>query len=141
MTADGKQLVNRARQEAANYRSHYKKPIPGKVLNDRMGNYVHSHTMYWSVRPFGASIMFATHDKHKGLELYSVEPSGLAYVCQFFFVFCFFFVLAILFDHSLQEDGRLIHSCGLYCLNFYRCSIGLRSLCSRKSKGASKNRD
>ena len=36
-------------------------------------------TVYASYRPFGTSIILATHDHLKGLGLYMVEPSGTCY--------------------------------------------------------------
>jgi 20S proteasome subunit alpha 7 len=36
-------------------------------------------TVYASYRPFGTSVILATHDHLKGLGLYMVEPSGTCY--------------------------------------------------------------
>jgi len=52
---DGKHFVQRAREEAAEWRNVYKAPIPVASLADRMGSYVQLYTMYNSVRPFGIS--------------------------------------------------------------------------------------
>ena len=62
LLADGRQLVNRARDEAAAYVEFYGSPIPGKVLAERLAGFVHAYTMYWSVRPFGASVLIAGKD-------------------------------------------------------------------------------
>jgi 20S proteasome subunit alpha 7 len=78
MLADGRQLVNRARDEAAQYREFYGHPIPGKVLAERVAGFVHAYTMYWSVRPFGVSVLIATKDSD-GDSIWMVEPSGLTY--------------------------------------------------------------
>mmetsp|Transcript_12964 Transcript_12964/g.20367 ORF Transcript_12964/g.20367 Transcript_12964/m.20367 type:complete len:194 (+) Transcript_12964:179-760(+) len=78
LLADGRQLVNRARDEAAAYKEFYGEPIPGKVLAERIAGFVHAYTMYWSVRPFGVSILIAAWDKD-GSSLWMVEPSGLTY--------------------------------------------------------------
>jgi 20S proteasome alpha/beta subunit len=72
------QLVARARDEAASYREFYGHPIPGKVLAERVAGFVHAYTMYWSVRPFGASILIVTMDD-KTPSIWMVEPSGLTY--------------------------------------------------------------
>eukprot|EP00292_Cryptomonas_paramecium_P022594 CAMPEP_0113684066 /NCGR_PEP_ID=MMETSP0038_2-20120614/13744_1 /TAXON_ID=2898 /ORGANISM="Cryptomonas paramecium" /LENGTH=192 /DNA_ID=CAMNT_0000603669 /DNA_START=199 /DNA_END=777 /DNA_ORIENTATION=- /assembly_acc=CAM_ASM_000170 len=78
LLADGRQLVNRARDEAASYREFYGEPIPGKVLAERLAGFVHAYTMYWSVRPFGSSVLVAAKDKD-GTSLWVIEPSGLTY--------------------------------------------------------------
>lgn len=36
-------------------------------------------TVYASYRPFGTSLIFASHDHLKGLGLYMIEPSGSCY--------------------------------------------------------------
>lgn len=73
-------LVQTAREEAANYRQQFKRPIPLKVLNDRISNFIHAYTLYSAVRPFGVSIILASNDPHNGPELYMIEPSGTSYV-------------------------------------------------------------
>lgn len=79
MLADARQLVNKAREEAKSYRSFYGDDIPGNVLADRIGGHVHSHTLYWYLRPFGASVVIANYDKATGPQLYMVEPAGIVY--------------------------------------------------------------
>ena len=78
MLADGRQLVNRARDEASSYREFYGEAIPGKVLAERLAGFVHAYTMYWSVRPFGSSVLVAAKDAD-GTSLWVIEPSGLTY--------------------------------------------------------------
>jgi 20S proteasome subunit alpha 7 len=78
LLADGRQLVNRARDEAASYREFYGEAIPGKVLAERLAGFVHAYTMYWSVRPFGSSVLVAAKDAD-GTSLWVIEPSGLTY--------------------------------------------------------------
>eukprot|EP00922_Rhytidocystis_sp_ex-Travisia-forbesii_P038295 GHVS01057039.1.p1 GENE.GHVS01057039.1~~GHVS01057039.1.p1 ORF type:complete len:318 (+),score=41.02 GHVS01057039.1:239-1192(+) len=60
LIADGRQLVTRARSECSAYRQFFGEPIPVKLLAERMGLYVHAYTLYWSVRPFGASLLIAS---------------------------------------------------------------------------------
>lgn len=72
--------VQTAREEAANYRQQFKRPIPLKVLNDRLSNFIHAYTLYSAVRPFGVSVILASCDPHTGPELYMIEPSGTSYV-------------------------------------------------------------
>ncbi|KAI9297761.1 20S proteasome subunit [Neoconidiobolus thromboides FSU 785] len=74
--ADGKHLVKRAREEARHYFDTYHSSVPGKIISDRIGNYVQAHTLYSSVRPFGASAILGLVD-HNGPQLYMVEPSGI----------------------------------------------------------------
>jgi len=100
---DGRHFVSRAREEASNWRSTYKAPIPIASLADRVGAYVQAHTLYNSVRPFGISAIIGGWDaetevnvdgvvgsgpkvgaggktqgvKEGGPYLYMIEPSGL----------------------------------------------------------------
>lgn len=78
LAADARQIVNKAREEAANYRSFYGSPIPGNVLAERLAMDVHMHTLYWYLRPYGASVLVASYDD-KGPQLYMIEPSGVYY--------------------------------------------------------------
>jgi len=75
---DGRQIVNRAQDEALNYKNVYGNPIPGKILCDRLGSYVHLYNLYWYARPYGATIVLATMDE-TGPGLYMVEASGVAH--------------------------------------------------------------
>merc|ERR1712070_531252 len=76
--ADARQLVNRAQAECESYKTQYGMNIPGNVLNERMASFMHLHTVYWTVRPFGASALMGTHTRD-GYELYMLDPSGQAY--------------------------------------------------------------
>lgn len=78
--ADGRQIVNRAREEAKSYRDTYGHRIVPSILNNRLSLYVHYFTIYGSLRPFGASVLLATYDEDtKTPELYMVEPTGAGY--------------------------------------------------------------
>ena len=77
LAPDARQIMARARSECSNYKSFYGDKIPSKILADRMANYLHMFTLYWSVRPFGAAVLLAVRDPATGkYELYLVEPSG-----------------------------------------------------------------
>jgi hypothetical protein len=76
---DGRQIINRARGEASQYKSFYGDSIPGQTLCDRIASYVHLFTLYWYVRPYGVGTLLGVYDK-TGPQLYHVEPSGIAYV-------------------------------------------------------------
>jgi len=75
LTADARQLVNRARQEAKQYKSFYDSSIPAQLLCDRLSSYVQAHTLYSSVRPFGVSLILGTWDQD-GPHLHMIDPSG-----------------------------------------------------------------
>jgi 20S proteasome subunit alpha 7 len=76
LAPDARQIVARARSECAQYLSFYGDRIPAQILADRMAHYMHLFTLYWSVRPFGASSLMAVKDEHDGYALYLLEPSG-----------------------------------------------------------------
>ncbi|KAF6261749.1 20S proteasome alpha subunit G [Scenedesmus sp. NREL 46B-D3] len=76
---DGRQIVNRAQDEATQYKSFYGESIPGNVLCERVASYKHAFNLYWSMRPYGVSSLLAVHDKAAGPQLYLVEPSGIAH--------------------------------------------------------------
>lgn len=76
---DARQLISRAREECRGYRKNFGGMIPPRVLNDRMGSYVHLHTVYWYLRPTGAAILLGGYDAEaRTHELYCVEPNGMA---------------------------------------------------------------
>lgn len=78
LLADARQIVEVARDEAASYRSSYGSPIPLKYLTDRVAMYMHAHTLYSSVRPFGCGIILASYE-NGGAQLYSIDPSGVSW--------------------------------------------------------------
>lgn len=79
LAADARQIVQTARGEAANYRSSYGDPAPGKVLGARVSQFVHAYTLYWYVRPFGCAVLLASFDEQNGPELRQVDPSGVSH--------------------------------------------------------------
>lgn len=80
LLADGRQIVETARKEAINYRQQFDRPIPIKVLNDRISSFIHAYTLYSAVRPFGISIILASYSPETGPQMYMIEPSGSSYV-------------------------------------------------------------
>eukprot|EP00906_Rhabdomonas_costata_P036347 RCo051014 len=72
---DGRQLANRAREECAEYRRSFGMPIEGRVLADRLALFFQTYTLYWSVRPFGCSVLLASYTDD-GPQLYMIDPSG-----------------------------------------------------------------
>ncbi|KAJ1678799.1 putative proteasome subunit alpha type-7, partial [Spiromyces aspiralis] len=73
--ADAREIVNIARREAVNYRESYKIPPPVNQMTRMLSFYVHAHTLYSSVRPFGVNALVAGKDDN-GYQLYLMEPSG-----------------------------------------------------------------
>ena len=80
LAADARQLVNKARSEANDYQNFYGSPITAKVLADRLALHIHTHTLYWYLRPFGCALLLAVYDEEVdgGPALYALEPSGVA---------------------------------------------------------------
>lgn len=72
---DGKALALRAREEASSNREVYSAPITGAALASRMGEYMHLHTIYYWLRPFGCSAIIASY-ADDGPQLFAVDPSG-----------------------------------------------------------------
>jgi len=79
LVADARQIVARARGEASSYLNSYKEVIPPNILAERLGLFVHAYTLYWSIRPFGCSVLFGTVDEDKKPALFCIEPSGLVF--------------------------------------------------------------
>jgi len=78
MMADARQIVNHGRKESANYRDFYGDDIPGSVLCERIAGLMHAYTLYWYVRPFGATVLIGSYTED-GPQLHSVDPSGIWY--------------------------------------------------------------
>jgi 20S proteasome subunit alpha 7 len=80
MVPDGRQLVARCRSEVQNYKNAYAENMPADQLAERLGLFVHAHTLYWSVRPFGCAALLGCVDPDtKQPSLHSIEPSGLVF--------------------------------------------------------------
>mmetsp|Transcript_30549 Transcript_30549/g.40635 ORF Transcript_30549/g.40635 Transcript_30549/m.40635 type:complete len:200 (-) Transcript_30549:258-857(-) len=79
LTPDGRALMFRAREEAKQYHDNFGIKIPGSILAERVAGVCQMNTLYYGRRPYGASIIFATHDHLKGATLWMVEPSGSCY--------------------------------------------------------------
>ncbi|XP_069116614.1 proteasome subunit alpha type-3-like [Argopecten irradians] len=78
LLADARQVVETAREECSNYRYNYGCPIPLKHMTDRVSLYVHAHTLYSSVRPFGVSAIVGSYGK-EGPQMYMIDPSGVSW--------------------------------------------------------------
>jgi len=72
---DGRNIVARAKQESKSYFQNFGLEISGKILAERIALYVQSHTLYWSMRPFGSVAMISSFDPN-GQHLYMIEGNG-----------------------------------------------------------------
>jgi len=80
LVADGRQLVNRARDEARSYAESYGSKIVPNVLANRLSMYMHYFTLHASLRPFGSTALVAAYDEDlRKPELYMTEPSGACF--------------------------------------------------------------
>lgn len=78
--SDGRQIVNRAREEASSYEQTYGTKIPPQTLAARLSTYVHYFTLHGALRPFGCSTLVAAYDPAASRHsLHMVEPSGVSY--------------------------------------------------------------
>jgi len=78
--SDGRQIVNRCRDEASNYYETYGSKVPSDVLADRVAGYVHYFTLHGALRPFGVAALLASYNPEtKEHSLHMVEPSGVTY--------------------------------------------------------------
>ena len=73
---DGRNIVSRAKLEAANYLKNYGIPISGQILAERLSIYVHAHTCHWGARPFGCSVFICSYDTDKKYHLFLLENNG-----------------------------------------------------------------
>lgn len=76
---DGRYMVKRARDMAANYVQLYGVPMSGHVLAQRLSMEFFFNTLYPSERPFGCALIIAAFDEGVGPTLFMVEPSGSFY--------------------------------------------------------------
>jgi 20S proteasome subunit alpha 7 len=77
---DSRYIAKHAAAECRNYKSTYDAPIPSKVYNDRMSLFVHSHTCYWWLRPFGVSMISAVYDEEEEEAfLHMTDNKGISY--------------------------------------------------------------
>lgn len=85
--ADSRQVVNIAREEAVNYKNNFGSNVPLKYLAERVSLYMHAHTLYGAIRPFGVSVMLASCEDGEP-KLFTIDPSGVYFVSH-----CIFYLL------------------------------------------------
>lgn len=66
----------KGRKEYKSYNDQFGTEITGKVLAERLGQYMHFNTCYYGKRPYGTSCAVASYDKIHGYTLHMMEPSG-----------------------------------------------------------------
>jgi 20S proteasome subunit alpha 7 len=76
---DGRALMNKGREEAAQYKQMFGVNIPGQAIADRLALKAQMNTVYAQYRPFGSSMMLCCHDNMLGPSLWMIEPSGTCY--------------------------------------------------------------
>lgn len=75
LVADGRHLVELAREEAQWNRIRYNEPISVKELVNILCEYEHMYTRFDGVRPFGVVLLVGGIDT-SGKHLFSTDPSG-----------------------------------------------------------------
>lgn len=78
LISDARQIVETTKTEANNYRKEYGTPIPIKYLTERVSMYLHAHTLYSAIRPFGCSVMLCSY-QNDSPQLYVIDPAGISY--------------------------------------------------------------
>ncbi|GBE62385.1 Proteasome subunit alpha type-3 [Babesia ovata] len=79
MIPDAQCIVRRAKAESKSFFEEYGVKIPISLLAERVALFVHAFTLYWHVRPFGASMILSGVDSNGKKSLYCIEPSGACY--------------------------------------------------------------
>lgn len=85
LTADASAILDVAREEARSFRQSYNIPISLKYLNERVSMYIHAHTLYSAIRPFGCAVIIGSYDSNDGPQMYMIDPAGVSFVCFFNF--------------------------------------------------------
>lgn len=75
LVADGRHLVEMAREEAQWNKVRYEEPISVRELVNILCDYTHLYTQFDGVRPFGVVLLVGGIDS-TGKHLYSTDPSG-----------------------------------------------------------------
>lgn len=83
MTADASAILDVAREEARNFRHSYQVPISLKYLNERISMYIHAHTLFSAIRPFGCAVIIGSYDFNDGPQMYMIDPAGVSFVSIF----------------------------------------------------------
>jgi len=75
---DARSLVATCREQAADFKTQYGRPIPIAQLCYGVSQLLHTYTRHDAVRPFGCSLIFSSWLEGKP-ELWTLDPSGAAF--------------------------------------------------------------
>lgn len=95
--ADANAILDVARGEARSFRQSYNVPISLKYLNERLSMYIHAHTLYSAIRPFGCAVIIGSYDPNDGPQIYMIDPAGVSFVC-----FCFQLIYYIICNNKVS---------------------------------------
>jgi len=73
---DGRNQLQRARQEAAEFRNDYGYNIPVDYLARRMADIAQVYTQHAYMRPMGLAMLFGGIDEETGPQLFKSDPAG-----------------------------------------------------------------
>jgi 20S proteasome subunit alpha 1 len=82
LPADGRSLVIRARQIAADFQDKNGYECPAHWLSYKVANLGQLYTQHAYMRPYGVTMVFFAIDEEKGPQLYKVDPAGKYYGCR-----------------------------------------------------------
>eukprot|EP00510_Aplanochytrium_minuta_P006196 CAMPEP_0184020302 /NCGR_PEP_ID=MMETSP0954-20121128/9272_1 /TAXON_ID=627963 /ORGANISM="Aplanochytrium sp, Strain PBS07" /LENGTH=218 /DNA_ID=CAMNT_0026302145 /DNA_START=338 /DNA_END=994 /DNA_ORIENTATION=+ len=74
--ADGQSVVQRTRQEAAEFEYKNGYPMPASIMAKRVADLAQVNTQHAGRRTMGTDIMLVSVDDEMGPQLYKVDPSG-----------------------------------------------------------------
>ena len=77
LLADGEALIGRAREEITQFKRSLNDAIPVDYLASQLAFYCQQHTLYSSIRPFGACLLIGSPDG-----LFQIDPNGQVWGCH-----------------------------------------------------------
>lgn len=82
LPADGRSLIIRARQIAADFHDKNGYECPVHWLSYKVANLGQLYTQHAYMRPYGVTTVFFAIDEEKGPQLFKVDPAGKYYGCR-----------------------------------------------------------
>ena len=82
LLSDSRYVLKEARKEAQNYRNTWSEDVPIRIITDRVGEFIHTFTLYSHYRARGCSVLIAGTDGEQygdacRPQLYGVDPTGM----------------------------------------------------------------